>query len=222
MNSSTQHYDFVAPFVPSADVLDGLLQTAELDNDLIVNIQVWDAARPGYTVQLLWDDELVGETHAIEPTEKPPGDVLALLLAPEHLKTEGVHYLAYRATNPFSQLSKDSPGVTILIDRTAPGGALLAPVYFPYFTPDETVIGMIPGYVGMAIGDVIQTFCNDLEGPSITVLPEHLTTTPVTLQFDRPFLQSLNSEEVIIGYQVTDRAGNISIMSQLVNLTLQV
>jgi hypothetical protein len=71
MNSTTREYDFAAPFVPAADALDGLLQAAELDNDLIVNIQIWDGARPGYTVELLWDNQLVGDVRAIKKTEKP-------------------------------------------------------------------------------------------------------------------------------------------------------
>ncbi len=221
MNSTPKQYDFAAPFVPSADALDGLLQTADLDNDLIVNIQVWDGARPAYTVQLLWDNELVGEPRAIEQTEKT-GDILTLLLPPEYLKTEGVHHLAFRATNPFSELSDDSPVVSILIDRTSPGAALLAPLAFPDVTLGETLTGVIPGYAGMATGDVIQTFCNDIEGPSVSVLPDNMTTTQVNVQFERSFLQSLDSDQVIIGYRVIDRAGNTSIMSQLVNLTLQV
>lgn len=220
MNSTTQHYDFVAPFVPSADALDGLLQTADLDNDLIVNIQVWDAARSGYTVQLLWDNDLVGEPRAIEQIEKP-GDILTLL-PPEYLKTEGVHHLAFRAINPIAELSHDSPTVTILIDRTLPGAALLAPLSFPDVTLGNTLTGMIAGYAGMTTGDVIQTLCNDIEGPSVSVLPDHLTTTPISILFDRSFLQSLNSDQVTMGYRVRDRAGNTSILSQLVNLTVQV
>lgn len=221
MNITLQEYDFVAPFVPAADALDGLLQAAELDNNLIVNIQIWDGARPGYTVELLWDNELVGDVRAIKNTEKP-GDMLTLLLDPKYLKLEGPHQLGYRAINPLSQVSQDSPDIAILIDRTAPGAAMMAPLSFPNVTLGETLSGLIPGYAGMATGDVIQTLCNDIEGPSVIVQPDNLTTTPVSIRFERSFLQSLDSDQVLIGYRVTDRAGNTSILSQLVNLTLQV
>ncbi|MDB5979379.1 MAG: Uncharacterized protein JWQ69_394 [Pseudomonas sp.] len=221
MNSTTQQYDFVAPFVPAADTLDGLLQAAELDNDLIVNIQIWDGARPGYTVELLWDNQLVGDVRAIKKTEKP-GDILTLLLDAKYLKIEGPHQLGFRAFNPLSEVSNDSPEIAIVIDRTAPGAALLASLSFPDVTLGETLTGIVSGYAGMTTGDVIQTLCNDIEGPSVSVLPDNLTTTPVSIRFERSFLQSLDSDQVVIGYQVTDRAGNTSIMSQLVNLTLQV
>ena len=221
MNISIREYDFVAPFVPAADAMDGLLQAAELDNDLIVNIQIWDGARPGYTVELLWDNELVGAVRAIKNAEKP-GDVLTLLLTLNDLKIEGPHRLGYRATNPLSQVAKDSADIAILIDRTAPGAALLAPLSFPDVTLGETLTGVVAGYAGMNTGDVIQTLCNGTEGPSVVVMPEHLTTTPVCIPFDRSFLQALNSHEVFMAYRVTDRAGNTSILSQLVNLTLQV
>lgn len=220
MNITLQEYDFVAPFVPTADALDGLLQAAELDNDLIVNIQIWDGARPGYTVELLWDNELVGDVRAIKQTEKP-GDILTLLLDSKYLKLEGPHLLGFRAFNPLSEVSNDSPEIPILIHRTAPGAAMMAPLIFPNVTLGEILAGVIPGYAGMATGDAIQTLCNDIEGPRVIVLPDHLTTTPVSVQFERSFLQSLNSDQVIIGYRVTDRAGNISTLSQSVNLTLQ-
>ena len=220
MDIIIQQYDFVAPFVPAADAIDGLLQAAELDNDLAVNIQIWDGARTGYTTQLLWDNELVGDVRAIKQTEKP-GDTLTLLLPPEYLKTEGVHHLAFRAINPIAETSNDSPTVTILVDRTALGIILLAPVILRELTPGGSVIGIIPGYSGMAIGDVIQTFCNDIEGPRVTLHPDNLTTTPATLLFQRSFLESLNSNDVVIGYRVINQAGNISIMSRLSNLTLQ-
>lgn len=84
-----------------------------------------------------------------------------------------------------------------------------------------TLKGTIPGYAGMESGDVIQTLCNDVEGPAYVVTTEDLTERPVRIVFEREFLQGLNSELIRISYQVTDRAGNRSIFAQPVELTLQ-
>jgi hypothetical protein len=92
---------------------------------------------------------------------------------------------------------------------------------FPDVTLGEALTGVVPGYAGMQAGDLIQAMCNGTEGPSITVQAENLTTAPVTIQFDRPFLQAQNDDEVTIDYFVTDRANNTSIASHCVTLTLQ-
>ncbi|MGV8918360.1 MAG: hypothetical protein ACOH2R_11270 [Pseudomonas sp.] len=216
MNTSTEDYAFLPPTAPAAALEDGLLKIADLENPLLVNIQLWNGARPGYHVQLMWDDMLVGQDYAIPPDAKP-GDLMALTLAPEHLTNQGPHQLGFRATNNLSGVSNDSPTTPILIDQTPPGAALLGPVIFP----DTILIALLPSYAGMAVGDIIQTQCNGTEGPSAVVHAEHLVNTPVTIQFDRSLLQRFDSEKITITYQVTDRAGNNSRISHPFDLTLQ-
>lgn len=220
MKTSTTAYEFSSPAVPVANPNDGLLQVADLDKSVLVNIQLWSGVRPGYLVQLKWDNIPIGVIRLITETDKP-GDVLTLPLDPEYFNVEGTHRLGFKATNNESQVSNDSPTIPIIIDRTPPGATLLAPMIFPDVTLGEALTGVVPGYAGMQAGDLIQAMCNGAEGPSITVQAEHLTTAPVTIQFDRPFLQAQNDDEVTIDYFVTDRAGNTSIASHCVTLTLQ-
>lgn len=80
----------------------------------------------------------------------------------------------------------------------------------------------IHSYADMQPGDRIQTFCNDREGPTCVVLPEHLTDHPVQVVFSKEWLLSLNNDFVMISYQVVDRAGNTSQMARSVTLSMQV
>jgi hypothetical protein len=208
-----------APIVPVAE-FDGLIKVVDLDSDVTVHLPVWDEAQQNDTYQLLLNGNLVGPAMSIP--HPAPGVELSLVIPMENLVDDGTYTVAYRANNITGGVSADSALTYIQVDRTPPGAALLAPLFFPDVTLGEILTGIIPGYAGMATGDVIQTFCNDIEGPSVSVLPDNLTTTQVNVRLERSFLQSLDSDQVIIGYRVIDRAGNTSIMSQLVNLTLQV
>jgi hypothetical protein len=211
----------VAPTVPVAEY-DGLIKVVDLDSDVIVHLPVWNTAQQHDTYQLLLNGGLVGLAMSIPHPTPEPGTELTLNIPIESLMADATYAVGYRATNTFGGLSADSALTQINVDRTPPGAALLAPLSFPDITLGETLTGLIPGYAGMATGDVIQTLCNDINGPSVTVQPDHLTAIPVSVPFDRALLQSLNSDQVTLGYRITDRAGNTSILSQLVNLTLQV
>ncbi len=65
---------------------------------------------------------------------------------------------------------------------------------------------------------MIQTLCSR---PNYRVREDNLTTRPIELSFPRAFMEGLDSDRITITYQVTDRAGNQSILAQAVELTLQ-
>lgn len=220
MKSSTQENLFTAPVVPAADPVDGLLQVADLANPLDVQVKIWDGMRPGYFVQLTHDQEKVGPIWTMSENEKP-GDTVTLPLAPLHLQHEGVHSLAYVATNPYSMVENCSPQTLLIVDRTQPGGALLAPLIIADASFGECLKSQVPAYFGLATGDLIQTLCNDVPGPSYRVRQDNLTSTPIELSFPRAFMEGLDSDKVTITYHVTDRAGNQSILAQPVEVTLQ-
>jgi hypothetical protein len=221
MNTSEFQYPFAAPVVPIADPMDGLLQTVDLDRPVPVNIVVWDAVRAGYYMQLKLNDRLVGTVHTFTDADQP-GDVVTLKLSEQLLANDGSYDLAFQATNPISLVSNSSPSAWINVDRFPPGAALLGSILFPTDISGSFLECKVPSYAGMQKGDYIQTVCNGIKGPVHTVTEEELVHKPVSIIFERTFLQSLGSNSVLIEYFVTDRAGNVSIMSLPVSLTLQV
>ena len=220
MNTSNLSHEFKAPHVPVADSTDGLIPTSNLNQSIAVEIMLWDGAQPGYYIQLMLNGLVVGETKTMTDKEKP-GDVLTLPLDAHHLLNEGSYTLGFKVTNPVNQVSVDSPTVPLIVDRTAPGATLLAPIIFPQINFGDVLNGAIPGYADMQPGDRIQTLCNGLDGPAHVVTPEDLSDRPVQIAFQREFLTRLDSEHITFSYQITDRAGNVSIMAQLVELSMQ-
>jgi hypothetical protein len=220
MNSLKTPIPLPLPFVPSADPQDGLLKTADLGSPIVVKVEVWQAAEPQYFAQLVLNDQLVGSVRTITEEDKP-GSILIFELAETLLTSEGSYNLAYRASSPFSELHVISDSVVLKVDRTAPGAALIGPVIFPNVTLGEHLIGQLPSYRGMKTGDFIQTVCNGMKGPVHTVVDDELLHTPINIVFQRDFLQSLGSSNILIEYFITDRAGNVSIMSMPVSLTIQ-
>lgn len=220
MSVLTKQFSFTAPQVPIADAADGLLPVQALEAPLEVNIVIWDTMQTGHFVQLMFDEKLVGQTRA-KTEDEYPGDIISMCLDEKHLANDGLHILAFRVTNPENSVYEDSPATVLLVDRIAPGATLLAPVIFPHINFGDALHGTIPGYAGMEPGDVIQTRCNEVDGPRLVTRPDHLTNYPTQIVFDRTFLDSLNSESIRISYHVTDRAGNRSIEAEPVNLNYQ-
>ncbi|RAU41546.1 hypothetical protein DBY65_026660 [Pseudomonas sp. RIT412] len=93
---------------------------------------------------------------------------------------------------------------------------------FPGATFGHHLIGLLPGYAGMEPGDTIQTLCNGVPGPQHVVQPDELTLRPIEIVFDREALKDLGTDNVSMSYTVTDRAGNesISSMALVMSLTL--
>ncbi|WP_110947151.1 hypothetical protein [Pseudomonas bohemica] len=204
--------------VPSA-YADGLLKTADLNAPIPVEVEVWPAAETGYTVRLDLDGVPVTAERVIKESDKP-GDILILNLSESHLRNEGTYILQYRIYSPNTEAWVMSPSVPLKVDLTSPGATLLAPLIFPSATFDDRLTGLLPGYYGMQPGDTIQTFCNGFPGPTYTVQPEDLTIRPIEIVFEREALQSFATQTAVIDYSVTDRAGNQSIKSVPVTLTV--
>ncbi|WP_202633634.1 hypothetical protein [Pseudomonas syringae] len=221
MNNFTQHYEFSAPQVPVASPVDGLMPVDSLDQPVMVEIVLWSAMLPGYFVQLNLDGNLVGERKMLTDEDKP-GNVIYMELDEDYLMEERSYTLCYTTTNDINQVSENTPSITLIIDRTAPGAALLAPAIFHQINLGNALTGIVPGYAGMQPGDRIQTFCNDRQGPAYEVTSDNLTDRPVPIIFDKEFLLNLHSDSVTISYRVIDRAGNISLPARSVTLSMQV
>ncbi|MDU8459824.1 MULTISPECIES: hypothetical protein [Pseudomonas syringae group] len=220
MKDSSQHYQFSAPRVPAASPIDGLMPVDSLNRPVSVEVGLWSKMRPGYDIQLNLDGHLVGE-RKILTHDNSPGDVIYLELDEKFLAEDRSYTLCFTTTNNINQTQEDSPFTSLIIDRTAPGAALLAPIIFHQVNFGEALKGMLPGYADMQAGDCIQTFCNNREGPVHVVEPENLATVPMQIIFSKAFLLGLDSQYVTINYQVIDRAGNVSLLSHSVTLSMQ-
>jgi hypothetical protein len=207
----------------------GLIPVSALNAPLIVDLEVWDAAEPGYTYQLAWDGERYGPEEVIQEGEKP-GDRLTLEI-PVELLTEGVHRLAYRTYSEVADFENYSDDFPVIIDRTAPGMPLLAAIQFPVEVQNgltaaelarlgDTLEVQVAGYTGMAKHDVIHTYWGDTAGPTAVVDETDMGLNKVVFDFSRDFLISIASGAHDVSYRVVDRAGNISEASLAVSVVL--
>jgi hypothetical protein len=208
------------PIVPMAHA-DGLLNISALENPIPVEVQVWEAAEPGYYFQLVLDEVPLGNIRVITADDRA-GDMMTVLLDEALLDHEGMYELGYKATSPRTEYSNFSPTIQLRVDRTKPGATLLAPLIFPTATFGDQLVGLLPGYAGMESGDIIQTLLNGIAGPAHQVQADELSLRPIEIPFSREHLQAHAAETVSIEYVVTDRAGNVSITSlpTLVSLKL--
>lgn len=201
----------------------GLVPISMLIAPITVDLVVWDGARPGYTYQLVFDTKTTGSLKVIGD-DATPGDLLTLEIETQLLLREGEHTVAYEVTNPANQVSKTSPSFPLVIDKTPPGAPELASLQFPLevgdgLTSDELALlgGVLPahvaGYTGMAKHDLIKTYWGDMAGPEVLVTESDLGLDEVQLEFSREFLDSVGEEPHIVKYQVFDRAGNPSMIS---------
>ena len=226
--SSVVDADLAAPLIPSV-LPGGLLPVECLDTPVSVQLAVWPAARPGFTYQLLWDGNKFGQIKTIN--NEPPGEILTLEIDPS-LLLEGVHEVAYRVTNPISEVSNNSLSTPIKIDRSAPGDPLLAPILFPVSVQDgltaaeleamgNVLPGQIAGYQDMQEGDVIRTYWGGVAGPVAVVGKDDMGLKRVMVDFSQAFLHGIGDIEAAVYYTVTDLAGNLSMDAQSTRVLLQ-
>ncbi len=219
-----------APVVAAAAPEDGLLQVADLNQPLEVNITLWNYLQPEETCQLVWNGNLVGAPVSMEPYQA--GEKITLLLPEQLLSTEGTHHLQYIAANTLNGESTFSYPTQLIVDRTPAGGELLAALILPTTALDgltnselielgNQLTAIVPGYFDMKWGDVIYSHWGEHAGPTHTVQADELGTGKVQLTVERNFLELLGNGEFAISYSVRDRAGNVSVRSQPVQLKLQ-
>lgn len=222
-----------APDVPVAfhdEDTPGLVPIEFLDKPIRITLKVWEAARPGFTYQLVWDGALIGEPVPIEEG-KLPGDELELEI-PIGLQTEGTHKLQFRGFNPISQVGNPSFPFYVVIDRTAPGSPELSQIQLPPEVQNgltaaelaqlgDKLEAHIAGYTGMAKHDLIETYWGGTEGPTAVVDQDDMGLNRVIVTFTGDFLRSLEEGEQRVKYRVYDRAGNLSIDSNPVPVTLK-
>lgn len=207
----------------------GLIPVSALGSSLIMDLKVWDAARPGFTYQLVWDGVLAGTEKIIQPTEEP-GDPLTLEI-PVTLLIEGEHTAAYRVFNPATEYENLSDPFPVVIDKTEPGSPELSAIHFPVEVQSgltaaelaqlgDQVDAHVAGYTGMAKHDLIRSMWGDVEGPVAIVSEDDMGLNKVVLRFSGDFLRSIPPGVHSVTYEVIDRAGNISKSSIPIDILL--
>ncbi len=223
----------IAPVVKQADSEDGLLQANDLNYPVTVSLPIWPNATPDDHYQLTWNNTLMGEPVQL-PSALQPGDRLYLELPVTMLAVEGTYQLGYAVMAFPGATPLLSQTTAIVIDRTPPGGTLLAaPIFSPLaldgLTHSELIeLGnqltiTIPGYFDMQWGDVIHSYWGEQAGPAHTIQPDEPGTNKVRITVARHFLEQLGNGELAVSYSVRDRAGNTSVRSQpfILKLRLQ-
>jgi hypothetical protein len=208
-----------APIIPVADY-DGLIKVSDLMTDIAIHIPIGNDVKPGDRYELTVNGERTAKAYTV-PAPMPLEDCIVLNLEPHWFTHDGSYKVGYEWKTFPGGIGLYSLTTPVHVDRIAPGATMLAQAVFPHINFGDKLAGSIPGYAGMQPGDVIQTICNGVQGPALVTSPDHLTEHPIQITFDRPFLDSLNSEFIRISYHVTDRAGNRSIEAEAVNLTYQ-
>ena len=181
---------------------------------------------------MLFNNSLIGSAKSVTASGKP-GDLVTLEIPSGLWEQEGIYNVQYLATDIGGGLSKASPIIPLVIDRTAPGALLLASLIFPQQAKalsqqdiadlGGTLTARLPGYFDAKWGDVVRTYWGAQPGPTHTVQAEELPAGYINLSFDQPFLDQLADGEVLVTYTVTDRAGNVSVVSEpaLIKLNLK-
>jgi hypothetical protein len=224
-----QYENVVLPKIPAAihdEDHQGLVPISALATPIRVEFSVWNYAKPGDTCQLLCDNIPIGSVRTIG-TEQP-GDPLFLeyygkydLETNKHYYEEGIYSLAYRTVNVRNGTHEDSAPVRIEIDLTPPGLPQLEPLKFPIQIEDgltsaeltamgNQLVVEVERYTDMYQHDVIRTFWDDIEGPSVVVSRADVESGRVQIICSREFLERLGHFNGIVTYTAMDRAGNVS------------
>ncbi|KQQ54985.1 hypothetical protein ASF84_14010 [Pseudomonas sp. Leaf127] len=223
--------NYAPPVVPVADEVDGLIKTADLEKDILVEFPMWTGGQPRDAYQLNLNGKAVGEkiTFDIVP---PVGTILQLSIPVANVPTEdGAYQVGYTVTLfPGGNLDP-SPTTTIVVDRTPPGTHQLGYMDFPEQAKDgltaeelrdmgDVLTGRIFGYSGLRKGDTIKTYWGSVAGPETVLSGEEDEEQSIDVAFTKDFLTRLPSPAGATYYTVTDRAGNTSADSGKVTIPL--
>ncbi|MBX8492237.1 hypothetical protein K5D56_20975 [Pseudomonas cichorii] len=221
------------PNIPGGE--DNLLPREAWQKDLKITFPLWGASdpRPGLTerVDLKWDGRKVAEKSFSTPITDP--DSLFAHIPVAEL-SEGVHRLFYEVYLADGNYNY-SDAIDINIDKTPP---ILAGNKDPLvFLPDlignkvtarylETHGNMLPAtvpdYITRRPGDVISWYWEQVPVGSLLAGDKTLSQDDMSLQIeiDGDFIVASGDGERYATYEVQDRAGNLSVLSRAVMLTV--
>ncbi|MFJ3486310.1 hypothetical protein ACIPL1_23345 [Pseudomonas sp. NPDC090202] len=214
-----------APIIPQADATDGLLTLEALQLPVTLNFPLWDDSMPTDYNQLLVNGLPTGDIKKV--ADDQPGDIVSLEIPPVLLMSDSVYAIGYRAS-VLDGLSADSPSIPMIVDRSAPGGRLIAPLIFDndlqmlksdaLKANGNSLTARLPGYFDAKWGDVVRTYWGEQAGPEYTLTTEDPGSDHIEFTFGSQFIDLLADGEASVTYTITDRAGNLSMVSQPVVL----
>lgn len=228
--SSRAELNLLIPYVPLADPTDGLIKTEDLLADIIVEVTVWEGAKPQDHLQLTLNDLPVGDEYVLDNPIQ--GTIIEVKIPTDTaLKDDGIYELRYVTQSFPGGNSAPSPPAPIKVDRTAAGAHQLGYMDFPDEAKDgltaaelnamgDTLTGRIYGYTGLSAGDTITTYWGEILGPDVLLTGSEDGNQPIDVHFDKAFLVSLGNNPGATYYKVKDRAGNISNSSKMVTIPL--
>lgn len=213
-----------------------LLHIDDLQVPLEVEVPEWQHSTPSpenpEKLELFWNGTVVGTKFWTSPIL--PGD-LVLMVATEFL-TEGQQRLEYRATLYNGEPQSSEP-LLITIDTTAPtlGGEQGMLVFRPEIIDEgvtwqylencnDEVVAQVPDYRESWPGDTLTWYWDDEpfayhKAGSRTLTLEDIGK-PLELVFDGDLIRDRGDGQRYVHYEVTDRAGNPSVSSRPVPLTV--
>lgn len=229
------------PAVPQvlADVPGGqsnLLPVSALAQPLRVEVLPWPNSDPEQgqeTLRLFWNDAEIEVRSWTSPI--PPEDLV--FEVPVRFLREGRPVLRYEVT-VFNGQSASSAPLTLTIDLTAP--ALATPdsrllfdsqviangVTVEYLENNgDQAVATLPDYDLPTVGDRIRYYWDRQQGAQDLVEERILTSAdlgkPMQLVFSGDLIRQRGDGERYIHYRITDRAGNVSVASQALNLIVK-
>ena len=222
---------------PRSDgVVDNLLLATAVGSPITIEVEIPPAAeyviKNGDALWLVKDDDDIADSirmKILDPTVDLPGTRITAALPTLGL-AQGTHTLWFAFTDPFLDNEIKSATTTFIVDTVAPGGKLGFSV--PGFDALEAEIaengitatllaangGVLPasigGYQGAAFDDMLVPYVDDQPGTPVFVgEPNTLKATPVQFAYSEKQITDAGDGLKKFMYQITDRAGNVGVMS---------
>lgn len=218
--------------LPPNGVEDNLLLAPYKDVDFEVSTKLSsgkDATifSPGDLVQLILDGKLVGNQIGIKPSDLYPiekGDPFKIPF-PSVLRqiADGEHTLSYQVHYYYGGGVSEAPPVKFIIDTVAPGSPHLAALEIDPniinngLVPEDYKIDAdgnkylsttIPGYFGMALGDIISLRINEQKQSEGQITITSIAAATIELRFPQKVLEAFKDGQLKLAYSVQDRAMN--------------
>lgn len=223
--------------VPVNDPIFGIKLT-DLTTDVVVKVPKSTDMRNSDSIRLYWNGVQYGDPvdlSAVDLTDPLIVDFDLLIKVADFpadgTDTKGpVDYEIYDTASEDGQLS--GLPVTVRFDRRAPGGSHLPPLYF---TPEQltgiTVADLVGGvltlkvdpYFDGASQDIVELWLGSSPTVGSYLTPPILVADPALEQpvtITQADLEALIDGPMTFGYRVTDWAGNVSALSELVTVNV--
>jgi len=222
----------LAPAPAPPALADNLLLASVSNDDLTLTFVVNDNLNPRDVAILVIDGVEVGDAVAIGDTA--PGANFNIVLKASD-RVEGAHRIGYRILYFPGAGEDDGPSIPFRVDLTPAGRPFLAELTVDQAIRDEGLTAerllgpagaqymesLVASYSNPELGDIIQGFINNKPAPnSFTVVTDPDFTKDVELRFTREDIEAAGDGTLGFGYQITDRAGNVSDMSRVLTLSV--